>query len=70
MEMSDARSLVYIIKDDDSGNRIVQCIDNSGKGRIYEQNSIRKQYINGKYEGIPNKVNIDLDKVISFLNNN
>ena len=70
MEMSDARSSVYIIKDDDSGNRIVQCIDNSGKGRIYEQNSIRNQYIHGKYEGIPNKFNIDIHKIINFLNNN
>ena len=70
MEMSDARSSVYIIKDDDSGNRIVQCIDNSGKGRIYEQNSIRKQYIEGKYSGIPDDISIDLHKVINFLHNN
>lgn len=69
MEMSDARSSVYIIKEDESCNKVVECIDDSGKGRIYEQNSIRNQYVHGKYEGIPNKVNIDLHKVINFLNN-
>lgn len=60
------KNSIYVINELDNGNKDVQCIlryDN----KIGITTNVRKQYLSGKYRGIPASVNIDFSDLFDML---
>lgn len=66
MEMENALSSVYILKEDEMANKTIKCI-NSYDERTYQQNSIRKKYLDNKYGGVPDVRPIDFSALLEIL---
>lgn len=57
---------IYVINELDNGNKEVQCIlhyDN----KIGDNNNVRRQYLLGKYSGIPSNTDIDFSHLYDML---
>lgn len=66
MEAELSKDSIYVINENDEGQKEVECIlkyDN----KINDKTNIRKQYIHGKYNGIPNEVHIDFKKLTEII---
>lgn len=66
MQASFAREATYLIKEEKSGCKTVECVSNSEK-RIYYNNNIRTKYLNNEYGGLPNVKPIDFESLVALL---
>ena len=69
MESNIPKESIYVINEIDSGEKEIQCILHYNN-KIGEKNNIRKQYLFGKYTGIPEEPNIDFHSLLNSLSNN
>ena len=69
MESSIPKECIYVINELASGDKEIQCILHYNN-KIGDNNNIRKQYLLGKYTGIPESVLIDFKTLLSTLNDN
>ena len=66
MESDIPKESIYVINEKSSSTKEIACIlkyDN----KIHANTNIRKQYIQGKYEGSPEEVKIDFDRLIELI---
>ena len=66
METDFARDAVYILSEDNTGHKIIQCVSNYKK-RTYVNNNIRNRYLNKDYGGIPAVGQIDFEYLLTQL---
>ena len=60
------KECLYVINEDDNGNKEVKCItyyDN----KIHRNTNIRNQYLLGQYHGIPERISIDFNELLNIL---
>lgn len=69
MESDIPKECIYVINEVDSGEKEIQCILHYNN-KIGEKNNIRKQYLLGKYTGIPEEPKIDFCSLLNTLNDN
>lgn len=67
MESDIPKECIYVINEVDSGEKEIQCILHYNN-KIGEKNNIRKQYLLGKYTGIPEEPKIDFCSLLNTLN--
>lgn len=67
MESNIPKECIYVINEVESGEKEIQCILHYNK-KIGEKNNIRKQYLLGKYTGIPEEPRIDFCSLLETLN--
>ena len=60
---------VYIISEDDDYNKHVQCITETNQ-QIHANSNRMKQYLEGKYQGLPQKADINFDELRNCLRQN
>lgn len=68
MEANFAKDTVYILRDEQNGNKAIQCINNYEK-RTYSNNNIRNKYLNNEYGGLPKVNPSDLSTLIETFKN-
>jgi len=68
MESEIPKDCIYVINETASGNKEIQCILHYNN-KIGEKNNLRKQYLLGKYSGIPEKTVIDFKSLLKKLSN-
>lgn len=66
METDFARDAVYILSEDNTGHKIIQCVSNYKK-RTYVNNNIRNRYLNKDYGGVPAVGQIDFEYLLTQL---
>ena len=66
MESDIPKECIYVINELESGEKEIQCILHYNN-KIGEKNNIRKQYLLGKYTGIPESTNIDFKSLLDTL---
>ena len=66
MESDIPKECIYVINENDSGKKEVQCILHYNN-KIGEKNNIRKQYLLGKYSGIPENPTIDFQSLLNTI---
>ena len=66
MESDIPKECIYVINEVDSGEKEIQCILHYNN-KIGEKNNIRKQYLYGKYSGIPEEPTIDFRSLLNTL---
>lgn len=69
MESDIPKECIYVINEVESGEKEIQCILHYNN-KIGEKNNIRKQYLLGKYTGIPEEPKIDFCSLLNLLNEN
>lgn len=69
MESDIPKECIYVINEVESGEKEIQCILHYNN-KIGEKNNIRKQYLLGKYTGIPEEPKIDFCSLLNTLNDN
>lgn len=69
MESNIPKECIYVINEVESGEKEIQCILHYNN-KIGEKNNIRKQYLFGKYTGIPEEPKIDFCSLLNTLNDN
>lgn len=67
MESDIPKECIYVINELESGEKEIQCILHYNN-KIGEKNNIRKQYLLGKYTGIPEEPRIDFCSLLNTLN--
>ena len=67
MESDIPKECIYVINEVESGEKEIQCILHYNN-KIGEKNNIRKQYLLGKYTGIPEEPKIDFCSLLNTLN--
>lgn len=67
MESDIPKECIYVINEVESGEKEIQCILHYNN-KIGEKNNIRKQYLLGKYTGIPEEPRIDFCSLLNTLN--
>ncbi len=67
MESDIPKECIYVINELESGEKEIQCILHYNN-KIGEKNNIRKQYLLGKYTGIPEEPKIDFCSLLNTLN--
>lgn len=67
MESNIPKECIYVINEVESGEKEIQCILHYNN-KIGEKNNIRKQYLLGKYTGIPEEPRIDFCSLLNTLN--
>ena len=67
MESDIPKECIYVINEVESGDKEVQCILHYNN-KIGEKNNIRRQYLYGKYTGIPEEPSIDFRSLLNTLN--
>ena len=60
---------VYIISEDDDYNKHVQCITETNQ-QIHANSNRMKQYLEGKYQGLPQKADINFDELRNYFRQN
>ena len=68
MESAIPKECIYVINEIESGEKEIQCILHYNN-KIGENNNIRKQYLFGKYTGIPEETTIDFQALLNTLQN-
>lgn len=66
MESDIPKECIYVINEVESGEKEIQCILHYNN-KIGEKNNIRKQYLYGKYSGIPEEPTIDFRSLLNTL---
>mgnify|MGYP004563192303 FL=1 len=66
MELDIPKDSIYVINETNDGNKEIECIL-SYDNKISDKNNVRKQYLGGKYSGIPNKSDIDFNELLDIL---
>ena len=66
MESGIPKECIYVINEIESGEKEIQCILHYNN-KIGEKNNIRKQYLLGKYTGIPENPTIDFQSLLDTL---
>lgn len=66
MEIQNVRASVYIITEDDMANKKIRCIDDYDE-RTFQQNNIRRKYLDDQYGGIPEINSIDFSALLEIL---
>lgn len=66
METDFARDAVYILSEDNTSHKIIQCVSNYKK-RTYVNNNIRNRYLNKDYGGVPAVGQIDFEYLLTQL---
>lgn len=66
MESDIPKECIYVINEVDSGEKEIQCILHYNN-KIGDKNNIRRQYLVGKYTGIPEEPTIDFKSLLSTL---
>ena len=66
MESDIPKECIYVINENSSGKKEIQCILHYNN-KIGEKNNIRKQYLLGKYTGIPENPTIDFQSLLDTL---
>lgn len=66
MESGIPKESIYVINEVDSGRKDIQCILRYNN-KIGDKNNIRKQYLLGKYSGIPEEPSIDFHSLLNTL---
>ena len=66
MESDIPKECIYVINEVDSGEKEIQCILHYNN-KIGEKNNIRRQYLFGKYTGIPEEPTIDFKGLLNTL---
>lgn len=69
MESDIPKDCIYVINEVDSGEKEIQCILHYNN-KIGEKNNLRRQYLIGKYTGIPEEPAIDFRSLLDTLNYN
>ena len=69
MESDIPKESIYVINELQSGEKEIQCILHYNN-KIGEKNNIRRQYLFGKYSGIPEETSIDFQSLLSTLKTN
>ena len=69
MESDIPKECIYVINEVESGEKEIQCILHYNN-KLGEKNNIRKQYLLGKYTGIPDEPKIDFCSLLNLLNEN
>jgi len=69
MESDIPKDCIYVINELESGEKEIQCILHYNN-KIGEKNNIRKQYLFGKYTGIPEAPTINFRSLLNTLNDN
>ena len=69
MESDIPKECIYVINEIESGEKETQCILHYNN-KIGEKNNIRKQYLFGKYTGIPEEPSIDFRSLLNTLQSN
>ena len=69
MESDIPKECIYVINEVESGEKEIQCILHYNN-KLGEKNNIRKQYLLGKYTGIPEEPKIDFCSLLNLLNEN
>ena len=67
LEINEIRDNIYFIVEDATANKFIKCTTDYSE-RTYQQNNMRKKYLNNSYGGIPSVDKIGFDKLISILN--
>ena len=66
MESDIPKECIYVINEVETGEKEIQCILHYNN-KIGEKNNIRRQYLFGKYTGIPEDPNIDFRSLLNTL---
>ena len=66
MESNIPKECIYVINEIESGEKEIQCILHYNN-KIGKKNNIRKQYLLGKYTGIPENPTIDFQSLLDTL---
>ena len=69
MESDIPKESIYVINELQSGEKEIQCILHYNN-KIGEKNNIRRQYLFGKYSGIPEETSLDFQSLLSTLKTN
>lgn len=67
MESDIPKECIYVVNEVGDGEKEIQCILHYNN-KIGEKNNIRRQYLLGKYSGIPDHTTIDFQELVSMLN--
>lgn len=67
MESDIPKECIYVVNEVGDGEKEIQCILHYNN-KIGEKNNIRRQYLLGKYSGIPDHTTIDFQELVSILN--
>lgn len=67
LEINEIRDNIYFIVEDNTANKFIKCTTDYSE-RTYQQNNMRKKYLNNSYGGIPAVDKIGFNKLISILN--
>ena len=68
MESSIPKECLYVINELESGEKEIRCILHYNN-KIGEKNNVRKQYLLGRYSGIPDEAKIDFHALLRTLKN-
>lgn len=66
MESDLSRNSIYVLFEEEAGNKVVRCITDYEK-RTYFNNNLRNKYLNGEYGGLPAVSQIDFSNLIMSL---
>jgi uncharacterized protein len=66
MNCEDFRKDIFIINEDENGNREIRNI-NDYDNRTFANNNIQRRYLNGVYKGIPEQADYSFQKITDFL---
>lgn len=66
MESEIPKECIYVINEVESGDKEIQCVLHYNN-KIGERNNIRKQYLLGKYSGVPEETKIDFKMLLETL---
>lgn len=61
-----AKEATYILKEDESANRYLECVAD-GDERIYQKTNIRKKYLDGDFKGVPKVGSLNFAEMIQYL---
>lgn len=67
MESDIPKEYIYVVNEISKGEKEIQCILHYNN-KIGDKNNIRRQYLLGKYSGIPEHTTIDFQKLVAMLN--
>lgn len=67
MESDIPKDCIYVINETEAGNKEIQCILHYNN-KIGDKNNLRKQYLLGKYSGVPENTTIDFKSLLNKLN--
>lgn len=69
MESDIPKDSIYTIYETKDGNKKIECITQHPGSKIQRKTNIRKQYLAGGYQGIPNIKHIDFNELLRTLEN-